>query len=91
MFSSCGSYEKGQRVDQPPKVIRSDAVLVRMFPILNMQILFVYYETTKRELNTKSDGLHRGNLQIFIIIINRTGTPKDNDEVNRRDVCECDG
>ena len=20
-----------------------------------------------------------------------TGTPKDNDEVNRRDVCECDG
>ena len=24
-------------------------------------------------------------------VVRGTGTPKDRDEVNRRDVCECDG
>jgi hypothetical protein len=38
----------------------------------------VSYESIKRELNIKT-------------IVRGTGTPKDKDKVNRREVCECDG
>ena len=41
---------------------------------------FVYYEGIKRELTSHIHWVPRG-----------TRTPKDRDEVNRREVCECDG
>jgi hypothetical protein len=65
----------------------------------------VYYESIKRELQRKPTSecrcderlktkteesthiVYTGSLGDF----RGTGTPKDNDEVNRREVCECDG
>ena len=62
----------------------------------------VYYQSTKRELNRillrecrcderlKVQG--EGSTWSHIHWVTRgTGTPKDRDEVNKREVCECDG
>jgi hypothetical protein len=51
-----------------------------------MNWFFVYYESTRREPK----------IVVYFESIKRevargTGTPNDKDEVNRREVCECDG
>ncbi len=63
--------------------------------------LFVYYETIKRELNKRL--LHecrcdeRWKVKLRYLHVSHTlccegdWTPKDKDEVNRREVCECGG
>ena len=62
----------------------------------------VYYESIKRELQrrpiyecrsderpeTKAEGSTR---LVYSGFLGGTGTPKDRDEVNRREVVECDG
>ena len=66
-------------------------------------LLFVYYEVRKRELNirlicecrcderlkAKTDpGIYTSRIRW---VASGTGIPKDRDEVNRREVVECDG
>ena len=60
----------------------------------------VYYVSMKRELKTRPIHecrcderlkLKLRNLHDSHWVARGTGTPKDIDEVNRRDVCECDG
>ena len=62
----------------------------------------VYYESVKREPKIRGiyecrcdERLHTKNKGIYASPIHwvglGTGTPKDRDEVNKRDVCECDG
>ena len=63
----------------------------------------VYYESTKRELKIrpiyecrfderlKTKVEESTNTSSIHWVARGTGTPKDKDEVNRRDVCECDG
>jgi hypothetical protein len=89
------------------KVIRGVVSSERMFSILDLSCeendFFVYYESIKQELKrrpmyecrcderpktiveefTRSTHIHW--------VTRGTGTPKDRDENNRREVCECDG
>jgi len=61
----------------------------------------VYYESIKRELKIRlimsvgDERLKNPNLGIYTSHIHwvgrGTGTPKDRDEDNRREVCQCDG
>jgi hypothetical protein len=64
--------------------------------------IVVYYESIKRELQIKPiyecrcDERRRTKTEeIYASLIHwvgrTTGTPKDKDEVNKREVCECDG
>ena len=67
---------------------------------------FVYYESIKREPKIRGiyecrcderlqTNLHASDTGIYTPRIHwvglGTGTPKDRDEVNKREVCECDG
>ena len=67
-----------------------------------MFTIFVYYESIKRELKIKPMYEYRYDERLKtkpkeftpspIHWVDRgTGTPKDRDEVNRREVCKCDG
>ena len=49
---------------------------------------FVYYESIKRELKIRPIYECRCDERLKTKV---EGTPGDKDEVNRRDVCECDG
>ena len=49
---------------------------------------FVYYERCDERLKTKVEGSTR---LTYTGLIRGTGSPKDRDEVNKREVCECDG
>ena len=65
--------------------------------------LVVYYESIKRELKNECRYDERLKTKVeestlvdrytprIHWVVRRTGTPKDKDEVNRRDVSECDG
>jgi hypothetical protein len=89
------------------KVIRSTTSSERMFSILDLSCeendCFVYDESINQELKrrpiyecrcderpkTIAEGFTRST---HIHWVTRgTVTPKDRDEVNRREVCECDG
>ena len=48
--------------------------------IIEVTLSVVYYESIKRDYAPHLHWVARG-----------TGTTKDRDDVNRRDVCECDG
>ena len=71
----------------------------RQIRVANFNFFFVYYESIKRELKIR--GIYEcrcdERLQTKTKEFKRltyTGlvlTPKDRDEVNRREVCECDG
>jgi hypothetical protein len=67
-------------------------------------LLVVYYESINRELKTRPiyecrcDERLKTKAEVSMIYTSHihwvdrgTETPKDKDEVNRRDVCECDG
>jgi hypothetical protein len=65
-------------------------------------VFFVYYESIKRELKTRPIYDYRYDERLktkaeeayasrIHWVARGTGTPTDRDEVNRRDVCECDG
>ena len=70
---------------------------------LSKSIPCVYYESIKRELQTRpiyecrSDERLKTKTEESMCLVytgwvaRGTGTPKDRDEGNRRDVCECDG
>ncbi len=74
--------------------------------VWDVQNILVYYESIKRELKTRliyecrcdvrlktkvEKSTHRSDMSHIHWVVLGTGTPKDKDEVNRRDVCECDG
>ncbi len=69
--------------------------------ILLYLFYFIYYESTKRNLKTKYicgcrcyERLQTKTKEFTCLSYTElvfTGTPKDRDEVNNRDVCECDG
>ena len=74
--------------------------LARSKPVSNYQVV-VYYESMNRNLKIKPIYECRCNERLqtkrFVVFprthwVGRvTGTPKDKDEVNKREVCECEG
>jgi hypothetical protein len=70
-------------------------MVVRIKGIISSGGEVVYYESMKRELKTRPIYECRCDERLKTKgeewVARGTGTPNDRDEVNRRDVCECDG
>ena len=65
------------------------------FFVGNLKPFVVYYESRKRELNTKKTVYYYESIKRELKrrhwVGRGTGTRKDKDEVNRRELCECEG